>query len=108
MYPRLIVDLNKLRENGERICAMAAKARMQKIMIRPPMIQARMPRGILPSVFCRTVWALKNTPEPMTIPTTMQIAVKRPYFFSSLLFSMFPYFLSVFLSVRQPHNGSLL
>lgn len=31
MYPRLIVDLNKLRENGERICAMAAKAGIDRM-----------------------------------------------------------------------------
>lgn len=31
MYPRLIVDLNKLRENGERICAMAARAGIDRV-----------------------------------------------------------------------------
>ena len=34
--------------------------------------------------FCKMTCALKNTPEPTTMPTTIQIAVKRPYFFSSL------------------------
>ena len=65
-------------------CAMAEKARMQTIMMAPPMSQARTPSGISPPVFCKMTCALKNTPEPTTMPTTMQIAVKRPYFFSSL------------------------
>jgi len=63
---------------------MAEKARMQTIMMAPPMSQARTPSGISPPVFCKMTCALKNTPEPTTMPTTMQIAVKRPYFFSSL------------------------
>ena len=57
-------------------------------MMAPTMAQAKMPRGILPPVLLRTVSALKNTPEPMTMPTTIHTAVTRPYFFSSW-FSMF-------------------
>ena len=76
---------------------MAAKARMQIIIIVPPMIHARMPSGMLPSVFWRTVCALKNTPEPMTIPTTMHIAVNRPNFFSSLV--------SICLLLLIPYQG---
>ena len=50
-------------------------------MMAPTITQARMPRGMLPPVLFSTVSALKKTPEPMTIPTTMQMAVGRPYFF---------------------------
>ena len=37
---------------------------------------------------------IEKTPEPMTMPTTRQIAVKRPYFRSSLcsMFSLSPCF----------------
>ena len=42
-----------------------------------------MPSGRSPSVFCNMVCALKNTPEPITMPTTIQIAVNRPYFLLS-------------------------
>ena len=54
-------------------------------MMAPTMPQARMPRGILPWVAWRTFSALKNTPDPMTIPTTIQMAVGRPYRFSMAL-----------------------
>ena len=74
---------------------------MQTIMIAPPMIHARMPSGMLPSVFCRMVCALKKTPEPMTMPTTMQMAVNRPYFLSSL-FSM-----NVLLPVHAKNVNSM-
>ena len=40
---------------------------------------------MLPLVAWSTFSALKNTPEPMTIPTTMQMAVGRPYRFSMAL-----------------------
>ena len=54
-------------------------------MMAPPMSQARMPRGILPPVRVKMVCALKNTPDPMTMPTTMHMAVNRPYFRFNLL-----------------------
>ena len=52
-------------------------------MTAPTISQARMPRGMLPPVAFSTVSALKKTPEPMTMPTTIQMAVGRPYLFSS-------------------------
>jgi hypothetical protein len=44
---------------------------------------AAIPMGIFPPVAISTFCALKNTPEPITVPTTMQIAVSRPYFLVS-------------------------
>ncbi len=56
---------------------------MHTSIMTPPIIHANIPSGRLPSVFCNMVCALKNTPEPITMPTTMQIAVNRPYFLLS-------------------------
>ena len=63
----------------------------QTIMIAPTISHAKMPSGMLPPVSTRTASALKNTPEPITIPTTMQMAVGRPYFFSSPFSIVFPH-----------------
>ena len=57
-----------------------AKAQMQQSITIPPISHAMMPRDMFPSVFCRIVCALKNTPDPITIPTTMHMAVTSPYF----------------------------
>ena len=54
-------------------------------MMMPPMSHARMPSGRLPPVSERIFSALKKTPLPTTMPTTMQIAVNRPYFLCSSL-----------------------
>ena len=62
------------------LVAMIENAAMQQSIIAPPISHAQIPMTILPSVFCRIVCALKKTPEPTTIPTTMQIAVSNPYF----------------------------
>ena len=70
-------------------------------MMAPTIPHARMPRGMLPLVAWSTFSALKNTPEPMTIPTTMQMAVGRPYRFSMAL----P-FLYLKLSCDIPLKGS--
>jgi hypothetical protein len=43
------------------------------------MTQAAIPKGILPPVATKTFCALKNTPEPITVPTTIQMAVINPY-----------------------------
>lgn len=50
-------------------------------MIAPPIIHASIPKGKLPPVAVSTFSALKNTPLPITIPTTIAIAVVKPYFF---------------------------
>ena len=70
-------------------------------MMAPTIPHARIPRGMLPLVAWSTFSALKNTPEPMTIPTTMQMAVGRPYRFSMAL----P-FLYLKLSCGIPLKGS--
>ena len=62
---------------------MTAKAQALEMAIRPPMIQARMPVRRSPPVALRIFSALKKMPLPMTMPTTMQMAVGRPYFFVS-------------------------
>ena len=53
-------------------------------MIAPPMSQADRAVGRLPAEASSTLSALKNTPEPMTMPTTMAVAVQNPYFFCRL------------------------
>ena len=81
-------------------------------MMAPPMIHATMPSGMSPPVFCRMVWALKNTPEPMTIPTTMQMAVNKPYFLCSFpLIKRLRFFLIIvkegLLHVNRSFNGRI-
>jgi hypothetical protein len=41
---------------------------------------------ILPLLFLNTSVALKKTPDPITIPATIQIAVGKPNFLFNLLF----------------------
>ena len=48
-----------------------------------PIIHARIPSGIFPLVSDKTFCALKNIPDPITIPITIEIAVANPYFFVS-------------------------
>ena len=56
-------------------------------MIAPPISQANRAVGRLPPEAFRTSSALKNTPEPITIPITIAIAVQIPYFFSRFCIS---------------------
>ena len=56
----------------------------QITIIKPPITQANIPSGILPFVIFRIFWALKKIPEPITIPTTILIAVINPYFLFNL------------------------
>ena len=56
------------------------------IMIAPVMAMTTTLLSMLPPVSLSTFAALMKTPEPMTMPTTMDMAVSRPYRFS-ILFS---------------------
>ena len=62
-------------------CAIMENARTHISIITPPIIHANMPSGRSPIVMFNMVCALKNTPEPITMPTTMHMAVNKPYFF---------------------------
>ena len=71
-------------------------------MMAPTISHARMPSGMLPPVAWSTFSALKNTPEPITIPTTMQMAVGRPYFFPMPdLFSSLKLFCAILLRTLE-------
>ena len=50
-------------------------------MTAPIMSSDSMPIMALPPVASRMASVLKNIPEPITMPTTIVIAVNRPYFF---------------------------
>jgi len=54
-------------------------------IIAPPSAQASMPKGRSPPVADRTFSALKKTPLPITMPTTIAMAVMSPYFSFSCL-----------------------
>ena len=51
----------------------------------PPSSHERRATGRSPLVMLSIASALKKTPLPTTMPTTMQMAVSKPYFFLSSL-----------------------
>ena len=55
------------------------------IMTTPMIMNARIPTVRLPPVLVRTASALKNTPEPMTVPTTRAMATGKVYRFSIVI-----------------------
>lgn len=69
-------------------CASVANTSEQIIIIPPTIATTARVFPIFPFVKDKTFPALKNTPEPITMPTTIQIAVSSPYFlvnFSKIL-----------------------
>src|SRR5574344_1162100 len=60
----------------------SAKTSEQMMQIRPTMPTTAIPCSRLPPVRLRTLPPFINTPEPMTIPTTIDMAVGNPYLFS--------------------------
>ena len=58
-----------------------AKTKEQMSMMAPTMATVSRLRPISPLLLANTLVALKKMPLPMTMPTTMEIAVNRPYRF---------------------------
>ena len=86
--------ISGLAENDEEISIVAgidvntAKQNPEAIIINPPTSHASSDNLKSPPDNARTPPAFKNTPEPITIPTTIAIPVHKPYCFFILFIMM--------------------